>query len=289
MISEYLGIMVSPPMVALFLLITVSLCRNNLAARRDDFITAVGWLVFSAVAVNLHLLIVKLTFHTLDPALQNIDQRLGFPTLWFESWQRVPVVGQFLLTSYEALPVVMAAVWLREQNLTMRRAMLLSGLFCWFFYVACPAVGPRYYDWAAQTAQVTARNAMPSMHLTWALLMAFNSPRKWKVVLWSYALVIAASTVILGQHYLVDLIVAVPYAVVMQHIAKAGWFRRICTYNQIRNRPSSEAVAVEYKMREDTEAFARLRSQVAFEYSRAKALSKAGALKTIADHIKNLI
>jgi membrane-associated phospholipid phosphatase len=61
---------------------------------------------------------------------------------------------------------------------------------------------------------------MPSMHLTWALLIAINARSAvLRVGLWVYVVLIAAATLALREHYLVDLIAAVPYTIAVQWIA----------------------------------------------------------------------
>ncbi len=66
------------------------------------------------------------------------------------------------------------------------------------------------------------RNAIPSLHMTWAILAFWNTRRgpEWLRVL---TFVLLAGTVLAtlgtGQHYLVDLIAAVPFALTVQAIA----------------------------------------------------------------------
>lgn len=62
------------------------------------------------------------------------------------------------------------------------------------------------------------------MHFTWALLIALNS-RSWlRWPLSVYAGLIGISTIVLGQHYVVDLIAALPYTAAVQLLAKAHRF-----------------------------------------------------------------
>jgi membrane-associated phospholipid phosphatase len=219
MFGAYRGIFVSPVVAAALLLVVASALRRDKERRREDFITAIGFAVFSAVAINLHVWLVRLSPSTYDPVLLRWDQALGFNANWLSGLLEVPVLGQLLLTAYQVLPLVVAAVWLKDQNRRMRYAILMGGLLCWPIYFLVPAVGPRYYDWANHVAQNACRNAMPSMHLTWALLLVFYAPRKWKGWLVVYAVLVAVSTVALGQHYLVDLIAAIPFTVVVQWMA----------------------------------------------------------------------
>jgi hypothetical protein len=77
---------------------------------------------------------------------------------------------------------------------------------------------------------------MPSMHLGWALLLALNARSRWlAAALWAYAALIALATIGLGQHYVVDLIAAIPYTVTMQWMTKLGTYRRI-DWARLKNR-----------------------------------------------------
>jgi hypothetical protein len=107
-----------------------------------------------------------------------------------------------------------------EQDLVMRRAVLLAGSVCFIFYGLFPAVGPGHFDWTRQTPLSAPDNCMPSMHLTWALLIAINAhSRRLRFGLWLNVALTIASTLALREHYLVDLIAAVPYTVSIQWLA----------------------------------------------------------------------
>jgi hypothetical protein len=58
-------------------------------------------------------------------------------------------------------------------------------------------------------------NAMPSLHLAWALLCLFYVHRLgigMRILACTFALLTAIATVASGQHYVVDLIAAVPFS-----------------------------------------------------------------------------
>jgi hypothetical protein len=71
------------------------------------------------------------------------------------------------------------------------------------------------------------RNAIPSLHVAWCLLVVYNSwwYRSW--ALRTYALIslalTAAATLGLGEHYLIDLIVAAPLSVAIQAGVERRW------------------------------------------------------------------
>lgn len=121
---------------------------------------------------------------------------------------------------YSVLAPVMALSWIVERNHTMRRALLLGAIFCWFLYILFPAVGPIYYSHGETVSAL--RNCFPSMHFTWALLLALNSHSRLRWPLWVYAGLVGISTIALGQHYVIDLIAALPYTAAIQLSAKSS-------------------------------------------------------------------
>jgi membrane-associated phospholipid phosphatase len=179
----------------------------------------IGYTVYVAVGLEI---MGHLPHHTYDAAFLRLDTLFGFNPLTFaDRVARYPAASEFLLAVYCALPFVIAFVWLIEQDLQMRRAVLIGGCFCFVFYALFPAVGPWHFDWTRQVPMNHAPdNCMPSMHLTWALLLAVNARgTRLRTLLWAYAAAIGIATVALGEHYLVDLLAAVPYTFAVQWMA----------------------------------------------------------------------
>jgi PAP2 superfamily len=202
------------------LLLISSLLRRDREKRRADFVTAAGYFIFIWVGSWLHTLIARLRPATMDARFLSLDRALGFNTIRFADWfARHGWIMIFLLVVYLFLPVVIAIAWIVEQSILMRSAVVWGGVFCWCFYLLFPAVGPHYMDWATGAAQFAPRNCMPSMHVSWSLLLAINS-RSWlKFPLWGYSAAIILATLALGEHYLIDLLGAVPYTVAIQWFA----------------------------------------------------------------------
>lgn len=208
----------TPVTCAILAMLVASSCRRDPARRRDDFVTALGFTAFSGIAIQLHWLVIRLTPATLDGQLLSIDQRLGIDPNRFALWMYAQHHILFIALSvcYAVLALVIAAVWIIEQNHALRRALLVGASFCWFFYVLCPAVGPSYYS-RGDTLNVV-RNCFPSMHFTWSLLLALNT-RSWlRWPLWVYAALVGISTVAIGQHYVIDLIASLPYTAAVQFL-----------------------------------------------------------------------
>lgn len=111
------------------------------------------------------------------------------------------------------------------------RTMILPFMIAWVCYLWLPATGPAYAFGAAYPANmlavtdlpatlasvpVASRNAMPSMHLSgaiWVLMMVAAFRRKFLFALAAVFLIGTAwATLALGEHYVIDLIVAMPFA-----------------------------------------------------------------------------
>jgi membrane-associated phospholipid phosphatase len=208
-------------MFTIGLLLVASLCRKDRQKRREDFLTALVLAVTGAVSQQLLDLFVRLTPHTIDNSLLALDARLGFDTIyWMRAARGHELLMPLLALTYLFLSWMIAIAWVTEQNRVLRRAVVIAWVGCWFFYIAFPAVGPGLYDWTSQTS-LEPRDCMPSMHFAWALILAFNARlRWWRNCLWVYAGLVGMSTIATGQHYLVDLIAAVPYALAVQWAAQ---------------------------------------------------------------------
>ena len=117
-------------------------------------------------------------------------------------------------------------------------AYLLAGGIGAALYHLFPAAGPHYAfehfpllpdvltlrPDAAPLPPEFIRNCMPSLHTAWALLVVMNArslgtgARRCVVV---FACLTLMSTLALGEHYLIDLVVAVPFAVAVQALARS--------------------------------------------------------------------
>jgi hypothetical protein len=115
--------------------------------------------------------------------------------------------------------------------------MLLAGIIGIQAYRLLPACGPVYLlgsecftgEVPASCAAVSAadlrpiglnpsfpRNAMPSLHVGWALLVyCVWRASRWHWVALAYLILTALATLAGGEHYLVDLVAACPYALAM--------------------------------------------------------------------------
>ena len=188
-----------------------------------------------------------------DPVVLGLDAGFGQPSF---AVGRVadshPALLTLLSLVYLFLPVVMAAMLVLEKRRTIEnpcdrergllRAILLAALVGYGLYQVYPVVGPgplfgaRFPNGAPGLAvppqalvDVTAiadpRNCMPSLHVAWALLVYWHArtlgtPARMGGAFWLASTIFA--TLAMGQHYFVDLVVAVPFAALIDGLAGGG-------------------------------------------------------------------
>jgi PAP2 superfamily len=183
---------------------------------------------------------------TLDLYLLSFDASLRV--------QLVSIVAKFLALRpwflfatkivYVALPLPLTLVYAglcvrsRRESLNAMLAFAVTAPLGAFFYNLFPACGPVYLFRAAfpfhmlsvsdvhrvileRVAIEGARNAMPSLHVAWALL-AFWYARKLSRAERMFALAFVPLTMIatigIGQHWFVDLVVAFPFALLVESL-----------------------------------------------------------------------
>lgn len=198
--------------------------------------------VCSIVAVGAAIRFTPLTY---DRLLYAFDLKFGGPPSWVMGRLFRAHASLFLACAYayNSLPLGMAAcMWLRwrdRQNHVRTSADLLwmavsLGIAGFLLYQLCPAAGPVYLfpkqfpnevpsaaglSTAAAPLQAVPRNAMPSLHVAWMLLLFWNTRRRaWWISLIAavYLVLTALATLGLGEHYLADLIVAPPLVAAVQ-------------------------------------------------------------------------
>jgi len=209
------------PWTGAFLILLVSMFRHDQRRRWLDLTTLIGYAIYVATGTQLTILLAQKMTRTYDATFFRADALLGFNAVTFaDAISHHWVVLVVLILAYVSLPAVIGLAWVLEQDLLMRRAVLLAGCVCFLFYGLFPAVGPGHFDWTRLVPASAPDNCMPSMHLTWALLIAINarSPQL-RVGLWIYVALQAVATLALREHYLVDLIAAVPYTLAIQWLS----------------------------------------------------------------------
>jgi hypothetical protein len=209
--------------------------RDAPAATRDRSREAVG--ICLALPIIDYSLVLLRDLHpaTYDPILARIDAWAP-PIAWalaraLKSDQALRLVCQI---TYYALPLALVLVAEAERARTPRRGSVfvsaaLAGFLGVLAYQLVPATGPLYafagypgerplvgtFALAMPAYPAVPRNAMPSLHLTWALLVAWHATRAGRLVgtLGMIFLVITAvATLGMGEHYAIDLVMALPFA-----------------------------------------------------------------------------
>lgn len=198
-------------------------------------IGAVGIPAFILLLGPVHKLIISVTPRTLDPVLHRIDVAI-FGELTFASgrllatypWIQVPSVWSYVALAFVGSAVYALALRGRAGKVRpneMLYAWAAAGVLGAVGYLLIPAVGPRYvfpeWPWHLPDASGTyavplaaiPRNAMPSLHATWALLVCWGAREgpawvKWLLGPWLALTMLA--TVGAGGHYLIDLVAALP-------------------------------------------------------------------------------
>lgn len=195
-----------------------------------------------AVSLLAVLIGVRLAPHTWDYTLYSFDRRLGVNTFAVGSW----LSGSALLFGtcalvYHVLPLYICAtlmtMWRRGRWRTVTMMAVTLGAIGFLAYQICPAAGPLYsfpgmFPWSspsavsfppgAAAAPDGLRNAMPSLHIGFALLCYWNlGPlgRWFRLGSAVYLFVTAVATIGFGEHYFIDLVVAVPLALAVY----GGW------------------------------------------------------------------
>ena len=187
---------------------------------------------------------------TYDLYLFLFDGSLGFePSSVVGHWYAAsPWLYQFGKITYEGLILAMAlfyAAYARRQRSTpwfVMELYLLAALAGYLICVFFGATGPRYafpefFNGAAPAyAQLWSfvpqrifvpddfpRNAIPSLHFTFALQIWHNSRRLSRASHWLAFLVLLATlfdTLGTGEHYFVDLVVAIPFTLMVQAVCE---------------------------------------------------------------------
>ena len=205
------------------------------------------------ITERLHPKTFDLFLYSFDSSLHVQISFLVGQLFWLWPWLRATC-----LVFYIALPLPLALVYtaqLRRGNrnaLTVMLSFLMTGPAGVMFYNMLPACGPVHvfrsgFPWhplsTADAMQMNpfpilitgARNAIPSLHMAWVLLVWWNSrglPRWVRAIALAFVLFTVLATLGTGEHYLVDLVVAFPFSLMVQaassyYLPFAGKERRI--------------------------------------------------------------
>jgi PAP2 superfamily len=198
------------------------------------------------------LLDITETLHpkTFDLFLYSFDSSLHvqFSFLMGQLFSTTQWLRLLCLLVYIALPLPLALVYAahlrrkKENALAVMLAFLVTGPIGVLFYNMLPACGPVHvfgsaFPWhplaTADAVRMNvvpvllkgARNAIPSLHMTWVLLVWWNSrglPRWVRTIALLFVIFTAMATLGTGEHYFIDLVVAFPFSLMVQALCSFG-------------------------------------------------------------------
>jgi PAP2 superfamily len=195
------------------------------------------------IASTLALIGQQLTVYhtkTFDVLAYLIDNSYGFSAsamLGQLTWAH-PALHGLLGVIYGWLPATISTCYalnVRAGNRdagNLLKAALAGAAIAFILYHFYPAAGPIYAFGQAFPASLpdratlaplpaglampgAARNCMPSVHFLWAILAAAEARGLgggWRASFVLFAVLTAFATIALGEHYVIDLVVAVPFA-----------------------------------------------------------------------------
>lgn len=157
-----------------------------------------------------------------------------------------PALNLFCKIAYVSQPLLFVIVYLalpEHVRRTYSAAIALVGIMILPLYALCPGAGPAYlfpsqYPWSTPVSVQpqlvflpgTALNTTPSGHLAWTLLLFWFTQRychKWIVTVFGLNVVITIlNTLGLGEHYVIDLILALPFTAAIWAVAVNRDWRR---------------------------------------------------------------
>jgi len=206
------------------------------------------------IVTNLALaMAIGLSPKVFDLYLYRLDGMLGaqFSFVAGQWLQHVP----FLLTTcflvYSSLPlveVVLFLLFLRGYRMPANPliACAVAGIAGFALYQICPATGPVHVFGAAFPKSLPGlmpvatialpnvpRNAIPSLHSAWALLIAWNvryCPRWMRLLAMLFLAFTLLATLGLGEDYLIDFAVAAPFTVGVQMASIKSWTRSVAAF-----------------------------------------------------------
>jgi hypothetical protein len=185
---------------------------------------------------------------TYDYFLYAFDEQLGGQPSFLigRLLGRSDALRQLCWLGYEGLPLAMAVTFGIERSQPVRRtpsiltAFMVAATGGFVLYNLYPATGPIHvfgsqFPYAPPpagsppfrlvAAGAAARNAMPSVHIAMALLILWNSragPKAWRWMARALLAVTVLATLGFGEHYLIDLFVALPFALLAQAVSASG-------------------------------------------------------------------
>jgi hypothetical protein len=192
---------------------------------------------------------------TFDLYLYSFDSSFGFQPSFVlgRLFHRSAVIRDLCYLTYQTLPLAIALVYLgyidpraSQPNWRLLQLFFATGVVGWLFYNVVPATGPLYafpsaFPYGVPPGALAVpieripvstefpRNAIPSLHVAWVLLLWWSCRRfaRWaRAASLLYLLVTIIATMGIGEHYFVDLVAAIPFALMVEALCPSSAARR---------------------------------------------------------------
>ena len=196
-------------------------------------------------AVFFNLFLVSSKVPSLDEILWRFDSNFGYVEVPLAKFfMNHPLGNAIIRLSYLGLPLVGIIVYLSLPNSTeiRRKYCIASGLgaLVLVFYLVCPAAGPLYllrehFPYNAPILRVSSPrlipgvslNCAPSGHVAWALVFLWFGRRYCRRRVQAgnllFLIITCVATLALGEHYVIDLVLAVPFAAGLWALTYRQW------------------------------------------------------------------
>jgi hypothetical protein len=211
-----------------------------LRPRTEWFLTAtIACAVFSAACGPVLPIIARLATARLDLYIFRIDQFLGYREFWMgklvseNPWSVIVINVAYNLITSVVLGVFAYYMWARSQDETRvyLRTMFLNFLLALPIYLVIPVCGPRYafstFPYLPASPVIAhllsiraVPNGIPSVHTSTALLVLWflRRPLWGKIAGSIFVILTIAATTGGGEHYVFDLICALPYTALLIYL-----------------------------------------------------------------------
>lgn len=190
-----------------------------------------------------------------DELLWVFDANFGYPELPLVKFVlNYPLAHVVVRMCYLGLPLAGTLVYLALPNvIQIRRKYFIAcglGALIMAFYAVCPAAGPYYLFVERLPWHVPAvthphvrilgdvsLNCAPSGHVGWALLLMWFAfrycGRITRAATAAFLFLTCLGTLGLGEHYVIDLVLSVPYACGLWTLVERDWRRGIVNWTVV--------------------------------------------------------
>ncbi len=210
------------------------------------FVPSIPVITLDWFAGSMHHVTEMLHPKTFDLFLYAFDcsMRLQISFLMGQAFSKLPALQVASLVIYNTLPWALALTFAAQLRRSVRDAMMVMIVFVvtapigFLFYNLLPACGPMHVfgagfpghppsiaevaQWQVQPILVKGlRNAIPSLHMTWVLLVWWNSKglARWvRAIAMVFVVFTIMATLGTGEHYFIDLVVAFPFSLMVQAV-----------------------------------------------------------------------